>query len=372
MRLETKVLIVGGGPAGATAGRVLAAAGVDCIILEKNPQGAKPCGGGIPFGAFEVFQLPLSVIKRRVNVIRVSPPKSSPFEIRFENGYIGMVERREFDSVLRDMARAEGAAVMKGAFVKIRECGKTAVLSEAEIEGQTMEVRSEYLLAADGVNSRVRSSLGMKHINSLYTLGVKLPLDGNPFRGNCCEFYFDASARGGYSWIFPGASNVSAGTGSTNPKKLKAGLQRLLLQKGFPPDFQTNSLRGYRIPLWEQQPLVRGNVLFAGDSASHVMPFTFEGIYYAMRAAQFAAEALIQGNPGLYRKLWRQRFRARFLLMKTLWTAFLRNERGMETLLSAFRDERVQQRGIRLWLDKTEGRGSFVSFVNALRKYVLF
>ncbi|MDA8087790.1 MAG: NAD(P)/FAD-dependent oxidoreductase [Nitrospiraceae bacterium] len=372
MRLESKVLIVGGGPAGATAGRVLAAAGVDCIILEKNPQGTKPCGGGIPFGAFEVFDLPRSVIKRRIGILRVSPPRSGPFEIRFESGYIGMVERREFDSVLRDMARAEGAAVMKGSFVKILESGKTAVRSEAEIGGQRMEIRSGYVIAADGVNSRVRSSLGMKQINSLHTLGVKLPLE-KPFRDNCCEFYFDSYARGGYSWLFPGGSNISAGTGGTNPKKLEAGLQRLLLMRGFPASgIRENGLRGYRIPLWERQPLVRGNVLFAGDSASHVMPFTFEGIYYAMRAAQFAAEALIQGDAKLYRKIWRQRFRSRFLLMKTLWMAFLKNERGMETLLSAFRDERVQQKGIRLWLDKTEGRGSFVSFVNALRKYVLF
>lgn len=367
-----KVLIVGGGPAGATAGKFLAASGVDCIILEKDPQHAKPCGGGIPSGAYQEFDLPVSAIKRRVSTLRVSPPKSSPFEIPFEGGgYIGIVERREFDWMLRDMARAEGAAVMKGFFTRIREAGRSAIVSEAEIGGQATEIRSRYVIAADGVNSRVRSSLAMRPLNSLYTLGARLPLVKN-FREDCCEFHFDSSARGGYSWIFPGEAHVSAGTGSTNPKKLKAGLQKLLGGKGLGPESFEKRIRGYRIPLWEQQPLVQGNILFAGDSAAHVMPFTFEGIYYAMRAAQFAAEALVQEDPGLYRKFWRQRFRSRFVLMKTLWAAFLRSERGMELLLSAFRDERVQQKGIKLWLDKTEGRRSFVSFVNALRKYVLF
>ncbi len=369
MRLDVKILIVGGGPAGATAGRVLAAGGADCIIMERNPLGTKPCGGGIPSGAFEAFGLPLSIIKRRVSMLSVSPPRSSPFEIGLGDGYLGMVERREFDSMLRGMARAEGVAVMKGSFIKILHAGKPAVLSEAEIGGQRAQIRSEYVIAADGVNSRVRSSLGMKPVNSLHTLGVKLPIQ-KPFRENCCEFHFRSAARGGYSWIFPGAASLSAGTGSTNPKKLKSELQGLI-QKRWPGTGE-NGARGYRIPLWEPQPLVKGNVLFAGDSAAHVMPFTFEGIYYAMRSAQFAAEALLQGKPVLYRKLWRQRFRSRFLLMKTLWTTFLRSETGTEMLLSAFRDERVQQRGIKLWLDKTEGRGSFISFVNALRKYVLF
>ena len=370
MRLEARILIVGGGPAGATAGRVLAAGGADCIILEKNLLGTKPCGGAIPSGAFEEFCLPLSAIKRRVNLLRVSPPRSSAFEIGLGEGYLGMVERREFDQMLRGMARAEGVAVMKGHFSRILESGSHAVLSEAEIGGQKTEIRSEYVIAADGVNSRVRSSMGLRPVTSLHTLGVKLPLQ-KPFRENCCEFHFGSSARGGYSWIFPGGSSVSAGTGSTNPKKLRSGLQGFLAQKKWPWTGE-NGARGYRIPLWEPNPLVRGNVLFAGDSAAHVMPFTFEGIYYAMRAAQFAAEALLKDKPGLYRKLWRQRFRSRFLLMKTLWSTFLKNETATELLLSAFRDERVQQRGIKLWLDKTEGRGSFVSFANALRKYVLF
>ena len=371
MRLEARILIVGGGPAGATAGRILAAGGADCIILEKNPIGAKPCGGGIPSGAFEEFQLPLSVIKRRIGLLKVCPPRSGSFEIGLGEGYLGIVERREFDQVLRGMARAEGAAVMNGSFIKILASGKTSVLSEAEIGGQKAEIRSEYVIAADGVNSRVRASLGLRPVTSLYTLGVKLPLQ-KPFREDCCEFYFGSSARGGYSWIFPGATYVSAGTGCTNPKKLKGGLERLLSQKRCPDAQNQNNARGFRIPLWEPQALSRGNVLFAGDSAAQVMPFTFEGIYYAMRAGQFAAEALALGKPALYRRHWTQRFRTRFRLMKTIWAAFLKNEAGTELLLSALRDKGVQQRGIKLWLDKTEGRISLISFVNALRKYVLF
>ena len=375
--LETRVLIVGGGPAGATAARFLAASGVDCIILERHPRRTKPCGGGIPCGAFEELQLPENLIKKKVCALRVSPPKSTPFEICFQSGYIGIVERREFDSALREMAQAQGARLLDGEFLRFMppENGRRNdnIVCEAVSSGERLEVRSELVIAADGVNSRVRTALGMKPMASLYTLGAKLPAGGT--MGNSCEFYFGRFATGGYSWIFPGGASVSAGTGSTDPGKLKPAYERLLAEKGVPPEAAAApGPRGYRIPLWEGQPLVREKekVLFAGDSAGLVMPFTFEGIYYAMRAGQLAAQAIAEGDPGLYGKLWRQRFRSRFLLMKGLWRIFLTTEAGTEALISAFRDERVQQMGIKLWLDKTSGRGTLASFINVLRKRVLF
>ncbi len=369
--MDTRVLIVGGGPAGATAGRFLAANGIDCVILERDLGHVKPCGGGIPCGAFEELRLPESLIKRKVSALRVSPPRSAPFEIAFDSGYIGIVERGEFDCALREMARAQGALLTEGTFSRFLPPEDGRIVCEASRGGAPLVVRSELLIAADGVNSRVRASLQMKPMSSLYTLGAKLPVEG-AISGEWCEFYFGRFAKGGYSWIFPGETSASAGTGSTSPGNLKQALERLLAEKGLAPEAAAQDLRGYRIPLWEGQPLVKDRVLFAGDSAGLVMPFTFEGIYYAMRAGQLAAQAIIEGDPGLYRDLWKQRFRSRFLLMKGLWRAFLATEAGTEALISAFRDERVQRTGIKLWLDKTSGGGSLSSFIKVLRKHVLF
>jgi len=46
MRMSTKVLVVGGGPAGAVAARSLAEWGEEVILIERNPSFKKPCGGG--------------------------------------------------------------------------------------------------------------------------------------------------------------------------------------------------------------------------------------------------------------------------------------------------------------------------------------
>ena len=53
MRLSAKVLIIGSGPAGASAARYLAAHGRDVLLLEKNLSFEKPCGGGLSLRAFE-------------------------------------------------------------------------------------------------------------------------------------------------------------------------------------------------------------------------------------------------------------------------------------------------------------------------------
>ena len=366
MRLEARVLIIGGGPAGATAGRVLAASGVDTLILERDLAGAKPCGGGIPSGAFTELDLPQSIIRRKITRLRVFPPKSAPFQIDFPSGFIGIVDRKHFDAVLRDMARAEGAAVMQGQFSKFLHKDKGIMKVEALIGGQPAQVSAEYIIAADGVNSRVRAMLGLGRLAAVHTLGARVPVETD-----ACEFLFGALARNGYGWVFPSAGKASVGLGGMYPACLKASLGRFFALRGL--ELPDSGVRGYRIPLWEPMPLASGKkVLFAGDSAGMVMPFTFEGIYYAMRSGALAAEALAEGRPALYGKLWKKRFHLRFLLMKTLWSTFMKDDAGTERLLGVFRDARIQQKGIRLWLDKSHARGSLSSFVSALRKYILF
>lgn len=52
MSLNVKVLIIGGGTAGATAAKVLARNGSDVMLLERNVSHAKPCVGGLSLSAF--------------------------------------------------------------------------------------------------------------------------------------------------------------------------------------------------------------------------------------------------------------------------------------------------------------------------------
>jgi len=359
--LRTKALVIGGGPAGATAARFLAEAGTDTILVERNFSFIKPCGGGLPSTVFDELRIPKSAIKKEIRKIRLVSPKGEVLNIGIKGGSIAMVQRGEFDSLLRGEAVNSGAHLMEAELKSIEKTGKQ-IIAKLNIAGKEEYIKTDYLIAADGVNSRVRLALGLKLPSSLYTISEKM-------RGvvsDSCEFWFGTShAPKSYSWVFPKAEGVSAGTGGFVPDKLKGCLKKFYQRRGFD---STNSTKMYRIPLWNGELYNKNNIFFAGDAAGHVMPLTYEGMYHAMRAGEFAARAVIAGKPSDYKKLWKERFNARFLIMKKLCEYFLRDDDSAEKLVAIFRRNEIQDLCMRLWLEKSSDRKPLVSFVNFFRK----
>ncbi len=363
--MKRNILIVGGGPAGATAARLLAHEGRDVLLIEKDLSHRKPCGGGIPSGGLDDLGLNLDIPHWKVKEIKVFFPSGRNLRIPLRGGEIDIVERPLFDRTLRDMAEKEGAEVKEGMFLNLHEDGGE-VISTVKIDGEVREIRSDYLIAADGVNSRVRQALGLGRGKTVYTYSSRL--EGR--QASACEFWFgNIHAPKFYSWVFPKGNALSIGTGSENPKEAKKAFERFLRRAGFSP-VNVKKARGYMIPQWEDGPYRLGNVFFVGDAAGQVMPFTYEGIYYAMKGAEFLSEAIIENRPGLYRKLWRKRFYGRFNLMRRLETVFLRNDEQMERLFSIFSRKEVQEISMRLWLKKDADRGSLLSYLNIFRKYL--
>ncbi len=138
MRLSTKVLVIGGGPAGATAAACLAERGLDVILLEKNPSFVKPCGGGLSLSAFDKLHIPETVIRKKVNGIRIVSPKGKTLDIDLKGGGLAIVQRGDFDRVLRKKAEDRGARVIKGEFLTILDDRKCRV--EANLDGEKCEV----------------------------------------------------------------------------------------------------------------------------------------------------------------------------------------------------------------------------------------
>ena len=187
MRLDTQVLVVGGGPAGAMAGRWLAENGKDIILLERNLSYAKPCGGGVSLNTFDEFNLSRASIKKEVHGLRIVSPKGNRVEIDLKDQGLAMVERREFDGDLRRGAELQGARIIEGEFLRVLDDQKCRI--EALIEGAKTEIVSEYIIAADGVNSRVRTSLGIEPFPTLLTLSERIPGPDLDY----CEFWFGPS-----------------------------------------------------------------------------------------------------------------------------------------------------------------------------------
>ena len=95
-----RVAVVGGGPSGACAAEILAKSGIKTWLFERKLDNAKPCGGAIPLCMVEEFDLPESIIDRKVRHMKMISPSNREVDISLDNVYgksdnefIGMCRR---------------------------------------------------------------------------------------------------------------------------------------------------------------------------------------------------------------------------------------------------------------------------------------
>jgi geranylgeranyl reductase len=365
MVLRTQALIIGGGPAGSAAARLLARNGVDTLLVERNFSYIKPCGGGIPSTAFDELAIPEHLIRKHVDTVTVVSPKGDRIDIKLKGGSIAIVERGDFDRCLRAEAERSGARLLEAGFTHFKEIGRTVVaqLTLPHLS-DFMTVEADYVVAADGVNSRARAALDIGPSPSLLTLSEKIKGEET----DTCEFWFGSShAPRSYSWVFPQKDGVSAGTSAFQHTGMRGLWQEFLTRRGLQTD---GSLRGFRIPLWQGDLYSLGRILFAGDAAGQVMPFTCEGIYYSMKSGEMAAMAILDGKTANYRRLWERMFYRRFSLMKRLWAYFLRADSRAEKVVQVHKRPEVQKASTVLWLKKDLGKGSLLSYTNIFRRFL--
>lgn len=360
MRLTAKVLVIGGGPAGATAAKLLAESSINVILLEKNLSFVKPCGGGLSLNAFDELGIPKNIIKKEVKSIRIISPKGEYVDIELKGGSIAIIERGEFDKALRNLAQERGAKVIEGEFTRFFH--DRNYLVEANVGGTKSEIISEYIIAADGVNSKVRTALGIKPSQSFFTASDHI----KGLNTDVCEFWFGSShAPHSYSWAFPTAEGISIGTGGFEQGTINTLFERFKKRKGI---LLEDKKRIYRIPIWKGDLYNKSKVIFAGDSAGHVLPITYEGMYYAMKSGEFAAKAIIKGKVHNYKKLWKARFQKRFIFMDTLGNYFLKDDASAERLVALHRRPEIQEASLRLWLRKDGSKESLLNYIKLFRK----
>jgi geranylgeranyl reductase len=67
MEMRYKVAVIGGGPSGACAAEIFAQErSIDTVMFERKMDNAKPCGGAIPLCMVGEFDIPETVVDRKV------------------------------------------------------------------------------------------------------------------------------------------------------------------------------------------------------------------------------------------------------------------------------------------------------------------
>lgn len=366
------VVVIGGGPAGATAANELARSGHSVLLLDRAGR-VKPCGGAIPPRLIKDFAIPDHLLVARAKSARMVSPANKRVDIPIDNGFVGMVNREEFDEWLRERAVASGAVRRSGSFDRLsRDSDGVSVVHfharqhHRQGEGMACRVRARTVIGADGARSEVARQAvpgaeKTKYVFAYHEIIRKpsaLPAGYDATR--CDVFYQSPLSPDFYGWVFPHGDTLSIGTGSADKGfSLRAAVGQLRQSVGL-QGAETLRREGAPIPM---KPLPRWDngrdVVLAGDAAGVVAPASGEGIYYAMVGGELAAQAvaqLLRTGDASALKLARKRFMKAhgtvFRVLGIMQWFWYSSDRRRERFVKICEDRDVQQLTFESYMNK--------------------
>ncbi len=320
------LIIVGGGPAGATAALYAQRAGLrTCLVDKATFPRDKICGDALSGKVVSILheldllgkiaELPGAPIHEVVfgspNHVHASVDlgrydhhdlltgKEMPME--------GFVIRREvLDNFMFNEARAVVDTCIEGFTVRdvIKE-GAQVVGITGMVEGEAREIRGRVVLGCDGFNSMIARKVGLyKHDSRHLVIALRCYYENVAELTDQIELHFVEEVLPGYFWIFPldnGQANVGIGMRHDMLKKnkidLKVALNKVIQRAPFKSRFENakplEEPVGWNLPVGStRRKSYTDGCLLLGDAAGLIDPFTGEGIGNALYSARFAVETV--------------------------------------------------------------------------------
>jgi len=312
------VVVVGAGPAGASAARAASKSGITVLLIDarSNPGSPVQCAEYVPY-----------MVKRYVPLVKGAVIQKIDTMLTFINdelvstlagpGY--MLNREIFDGSLVQSAREMGAQMWPGTKAIAR-------MEEGLIIGRNGEEKSaikcKVIIGADGPRSTVGHWMNSE--NKKYMVGLQYNLPLSKYQTST-DVYFKPEYEGGYAWVFPKGDRANVGVGvsllhkNKLPLLMKNFVSSLVVQ-GKLADAEPTMKTAGLIPIGGPLEITQaGNMLLAGDAGGHTHPVTGGGIMNAIvtgeMAGEWAAQAVVKNDLGLlshYPQQW-QSFLGRFL-----------------------------------------------------------
>ena len=363
--MQYDVVVVGGGPSGATAAEDLARAGRKVAMLDRAGR-IKPCGGAVPPRLIDDFHIPESQIVAKINTARMISPTQRHVDIPIENGYVGMVDREHFDEFLRVRANMAGADRFTGTFLRIeRDEDGASVLYRDKATKEERRLETKLIIGADGARSAVaRAEVDggdtIPYVIAYHEI-IKAPDAVGEYDPERCDVIYDgAISPDFYGWVFPHGNSASVGMGTgIDGVDLKKATADLRVASGL-SECETIRREGAPIPLKPLDKWDNGqDVVLAGDAAGVVAPSSGEGIYYAMaggRVAATAAQACLSSGRvkdlALARKLFMREHKNVFRALRAMQDAYYISDERRERFVSLCHDVDVQRLTFEAYMNK--------------------
>ncbi|MEJ7610838.1 MAG: geranylgeranyl reductase family protein [Ferruginibacter sp.] len=334
--LNTKVIIVGAGPAGAATSIFLSKAGIPHILLDKatfprDKVCGDACSGKTVFVLKKANPAWLDEIFADTDAnlhchgVKFVAPNGLSLDIPFQPanmpvhhaaGFI--TPRKIFDNFLFEKTVSPHADTYQDAAIKNISRSEGVVSVTFSQHGRNYVATAPLIIGADGDKGIIRKTFMNNSVSSkAYCVGLRGYYKGVTgfHQKNFIELHFLPELLPGYLWIFPlsnGMSNIGIGMPSDGVRKKKINLRETMLNavKNNPAISHrfvnaelTDKILGWGLPTClKQEPISGDNFMLVGDAANLIDPFSGEGIgnalYSGMVAAQAAGELLQTGSYG--------------------------------------------------------------------------
>jgi len=300
--MNCDVVVVGAGPAGSTAARMAAEAGLDVVLLEKRQEIGEPvrCAEGVSIRSehAELFRLRPEWISTKVKGAKLYAPGGSSITVGEQQGRTGYIlERKLFDRGLAiDAARAGARVLVKTAATGLKRDGSSTTVSALQ-GGEPVQIEASLVIGADGVESKVAGWAGIDRglmPEDTMTCAQFLVFDRS-IDQDCCHFFFgNEVAPGGYVWIFPKGGHMAnvgiAVQGSQSSSGKPLHLLKSFLAGKMPGASILQMVIGGIPTSCPMKTAVSDGVMLVGDAAHQSDPLSGGGIVNAVRAGAMAGE----------------------------------------------------------------------------------